>query len=126
MLDKAKLIAFVPSTDLDRARSFYQYVLGLAVVETNPYACVLRNGEVMLRVTKVEVLAPQPFTVLGWQVADIQQAVDSLAAKGVNFEHFEGMGQDAAGVWSTPGGDKVAWFKDPDGNTLSLTEFVAG
>jgi predicted enzyme related to lactoylglutathione lyase len=124
MLDSAVLMAFVPSTDLDRARTFYHGVLGLAAEEINSYACVLRSGGMMLRITKVDEFVPQPFTVLGWTVADVRQAVSGLAAKGVVFERFDGMDQDASGVWSTPGGDKVAWFKDPDGNTLSLTQFV--
>lgn len=126
MLGPAELIAFVPSADLDRARTFYEDVLGFAVEDVSPYACVLRSGEVMLRVTKVEELVPQAFTVLGWKVSDIRGVVTGLVAKGVAFERFDGMDQDADGVWTTPGGDGVAWFKDPDGNVLSLTEFAGG
>ena len=124
MLDKAHLIAFVPTTDLERARAFYEGVLGLTLAEVTPYAYVFGGGGSMLRVTKVGELVPQPFTVADWDVADIRATADRLSAAGVVFERFDGMDQDAAGVWTTPGGDMVAWFKDPDGNTLSLTQFV--
>src|ERR1700746_3907234 len=117
------LIAFVPATDLDRARTFYEGTLGLPFESANPFACVFRAGGTMLRVTKVDALTPQPFTVLGWSVADLETDVRDLTAAGVRFERFDGMGQDDLGVWTTPDGSKVAWFKDPDGNTLSLTEF---
>ena len=76
----------------------------------------------MLRIAKVRELSPAPYTVLGWNVPDISGAVNLLRAKRVSFERYEGMDQDAGGVWTSPGGAKVAWFKDPDGNTLSLTE----
>jgi catechol 2,3-dioxygenase-like lactoylglutathione lyase family enzyme len=112
-------IAFAPSMDLDRSREFYEGVLGLTVLEQTPFAVVLAG----IRVTKVEQLTPQPFTVLGWTVEDMAATVAALTAKGVAFRRFEGMDQDAAGVWTTPGGDLVAWFTDPDGNTLSLTQF---
>jgi hypothetical protein len=79
----------------------------------------------MLRVTKVDTLEPQPFTVFGWQVPDIRSTVAALAAADVACLRFEGMDQDPAGVWTTPGGDQIAWFHDPDGNTLSLTQFAA-
>lgn len=119
-----KLIAFLASTDLDRSRSFYVDRLGLQAEELNPYALVLRAGEVMLRVTLVEALAAQPFTVLGWQVDGIDARMAELAGGGIEFVHYDGMGQDDAGVWTTPGGDRVAWFRDPDGNVLSLTQFL--
>jgi len=78
----------------------------------------------MLRVTKVEDLRPQPFTVFGFAVDDIAVEMDRLAAGGVEFNRYDGFGQDPAGVWTAPGGDRVAWFADPDGNTLSLTQFA--
>jgi predicted enzyme related to lactoylglutathione lyase len=117
------LIAFVPATDLDRARMFYEGTLGLAFESESPFACVFRAGGTMLRVTKVDTLTPQPFTVLGWAVADIGKEVRDLTSAGVRFARFDGMDQDELGVWTTPDGSKVAWFTDPDGNTLSLTEF---
>ncbi|MFI6168063.1 VOC family protein [Nocardia sp. NPDC051052] len=124
-LAAAEVIAFAPSTDLARSRRFFGEVLGLEVVEVTPFACVVRNGGTMIRVTAVEKLVPQAFTVLGWAVSDIAGTVAELASRGVEFVRYEGMDQGDNGVWTTPGGDMVAWFTDPDGNVLSLTEFVS-
>ena len=121
-LGSEQMVAFVPTIDLDRARDFYGSVLGLPLEQTTPYACVLRAGNAKLRVTKVEELMPQPFTVLGWEVPDVVQAVRDLVARGIAFERYDGMDQDENGMWTTPRGDKVAWFKDPDANTLSVTQ----
>ncbi len=118
------VIAFAPATDLSRAAEFYGSVLGLVHEETTPFAAVFRAGAVMLRVTKVESLRPQPFTVLGWSVPDISATVAKLTARGVEFIRYDGMGQDSLGIWTTPDGSQVAWFRDPDGNTLSLTQFA--
>ena len=115
------LTAFVPVRDLPAAQRFYRDVLGLRVTEQGPYAAVLDAGGTVLRLTPVGELRPQPFTIAGWLVPDIEEAIDALAGRGVTFVHYEGMDQDARGVWTTPGGDQVAWFTDPDGNTLSLT-----
>ncbi len=123
MLRTSPVIAFVPSRDLERSRVFYADVLGLSVEEMTPFACVLVAGATMLRITAVESLQPQPFTVLGWRTSDIHAEVIALAAAGVEFIRYPGIDQDGLGVWTTPGGDQVAWFHDPDGNTLSLTEF---
>jgi catechol 2,3-dioxygenase-like lactoylglutathione lyase family enzyme len=124
MLGAASPIAFLPSIDLDRSRRFFADRLGLIVEEVTPFACVLLVGTTMLRVTKVDTLNPQPFTVFGWRVGDIHSTVAELVAAGIECLRYDGMGQDAAGVWTTPGGDQVAWFQDPDGNTLSLTQFA--
>jgi catechol 2,3-dioxygenase-like lactoylglutathione lyase family enzyme len=120
MLSSAEPVAFLPSTDLERSRTFFES-LGLAVLDVSPFACVVRTGPVTLRITRVEALRPQPFTVFGWRVLDIRAAIAGLAGRGVEFVQYEGVEQDADGVWTTPGGDLVAWFHDPDGNTLSLT-----
>ena len=125
MLTEARPIAFLPSSDLDRSRDFFAFTLGLTVEEVTPFACVVRTGPIMVRVTKVDDLRPQPFTVLGWQVADIAATVAALTTAGVAFLHYDGLDQSPEGIWTTPGGDKVAWFADPDGNTLSLTQFPA-
>jgi catechol 2,3-dioxygenase-like lactoylglutathione lyase family enzyme len=123
VLTSCDVIAFAASADLARARAFYEGVLGLAFVEQNDYACVFDAHGTMLRVTAVAEVATPGYTVLGWRVDDIDAEVDVLTEAGVTFARYEGMGQAANGVWATPGGDKVAWFYDPDGNTLSLTEF---
>src|ERR1700716_1765290 len=121
-MGSAARVAFVPATDLDRARAFYAGTLGLTFESVNPFACVFRSGPVMLRVAKVEALRPQPFTVLGWSVVDIEDTARQLAAAGVEPSRFAGVDQDDLGIWTTPDGSKVLWFTDPDGNTLSATQ----
>ena len=123
MLDAADLIAFAATTDLDRARVFYEQVLGLTVTEQTDLACVFDANGTMLRVTAVPEVARAGYTVLGWRVADITAAARELSARGVRFLRFDGMDQDADGVWTSPGGGRIAWFADPDGNTLSITQF---
>ena len=116
-------MAFVPTRDPDRARKFYRDTLGLPLVsEELPFALVFDVKGTMLRVTVVEKLNPPPFTVLGWQVPDITIAAKTLQNAGVTFERYPGMPQDELGIWTSPSGAKVAWFKDPDGNTLSLSQ----
>jgi catechol 2,3-dioxygenase-like lactoylglutathione lyase family enzyme len=117
------LIAFVPTKDMSKARPFYERVLGLPLEGESPVACAFRANGVLLRLIVVEQLTPFPFTLLGWTVTDISATVAGLTARGVAFERFEGVEQDELGVWRSPGGAQVAWFKDPDGNTLSLTQF---
>jgi catechol 2,3-dioxygenase-like lactoylglutathione lyase family enzyme len=125
MLESSALVAFVATTDLDRARAFYGGVLGLALVEEGPYACVFDAQGTQLRVTPVTEVIPAPYTVLGWAVDAIDATVRALRAAGVRFERFAGMDQDDTGVWSAPGGAKVAWFCDPDRNVLSVTQGAA-
>ena len=122
VLSDSDVVAFVPTDDLDRARRFFRDVIGLAIVEDSPYGCVFDANGTALRVTPVTPFARPSHTVLGWLVADIGAVTRALADRGVRFERYDGMEHDAAGVWTTPGGDQVAWFKDPDGNTLSLTQ----
>jgi catechol 2,3-dioxygenase-like lactoylglutathione lyase family enzyme len=123
MLGSSDVIAFAAATDLGRARAFYEQVLGLPLVGRNEIACVFDANGTMLRVTAVPAVPRAGYTVLGWRVADITLASRDLAARGVVFLRYDGMDQDGDGVWTTPGGDKVAWFADPDGNILSLTQF---
>jgi catechol 2,3-dioxygenase-like lactoylglutathione lyase family enzyme len=123
MLAKADIIAFVTTADGKKARKFYEGVLGLKVVEDTPFAMEIDANGTMLRVAKAQKVVVPPYTVLGWKVVNIGRAVKKLAAKGVRFERYDGMGQDESGIWASPSGAKVAWFKDPDGNTLSVTEF---
>ncbi|KAA2254281.1 VOC family protein [Solihabitans fulvus] len=124
MLGSAQIVAFVPATDLERSREFYENVLGLRVTEVTAFACVLTAGGVTVRITQVDQLRPQPFTVLGWVVSDIEATAVELVARNVRFARYDGMSQDAHGVWTTPSGDRVAWFTDPDGNVLSLTQLT--
>jgi catechol 2,3-dioxygenase-like lactoylglutathione lyase family enzyme len=112
----------VATVDPPRARTFYEEVLGLKLVADDAFALVFDVAGTMLRVTRVEALEPQPFTVLGWSADDIESAVRALADRGVGFERYPGLEQDDLGIWASPGGARVAWFKDPDGNTLSLTQ----
>ncbi|HEY2489838.1 MAG TPA: VOC family protein [Streptosporangiaceae bacterium] len=125
MLADASFIGFVPVRDLAVARAFYEGTLGLRVVDDTPFALVLDAGGTMLRFTPVPGLSARPFTVAGWNVPDIGAVVRALAGRGVQFVRYDGLAQDDLGLWTTPGGDQVAWFNDPDGNTLSLTTFAA-
>ena len=124
MLQSSAIIAFAASADLRQARAFYEQALGLRLVERNDFACVFDANGTMLRVTAVAEVARPGYTVLGWRVSDIAATVRGLTARGVAFLRYYGMDQDENGVWTTPGGDKVAWFADPDGNVLSLTQFA--
>jgi catechol 2,3-dioxygenase-like lactoylglutathione lyase family enzyme len=120
-----RLMGFVGVSDLDAAQRFYGDVLGLELQDERPFALVADIEGTMLRITAVDVPAAAPYTVLGWAVDDLAAAVDELAGRGVTFTRYEGMGQDDRGVWTAPGGAKIAWFLDPDGNNLSLAEFTA-
>ena len=122
MLASSDLMAFAATSDAARATGFYRDVLGLELVEEQPYAVVFRANGTTLRVQKVREVTPAAYTMLGWVVPDIATTVAALGEKGVAFERYEGIQQDALGVWATPGGGKVAWFKDPDGNLLSLSQ----
>lgn len=125
ILGESELVAFAPTTDPTKARTFYEGVLGLRLVaDEKPFALVFDANGTMLRVTTVHDLKPHPFTVLGWHVANIEETVDRLVASGVEFNRYKGMNDsDARGIWNSPSGARVAWFKDPDGNLLSVTEF---
>ena len=118
-----KPVLFLATSNARRSRSFYEQVLGLTLVADEPPALVFRTGGSMLRIQKVDQVHAAPYTALGWAVSDIRQSVRDLRAAGVKFEEYEGMNQDADGVWSAPSGALVAWFKDPDGQVLSLTQF---
>jgi catechol 2,3-dioxygenase-like lactoylglutathione lyase family enzyme len=125
MLGDSGLVAFLATTDATRARAFYEGVLGLRFVSDDPFAVVYSAGGVELRLQKVPQLTPQPHTALGWSVTGIDSMVAGIAARGGKFERFPPMQQDAAGIWQSPSGARIAWLKDPDGNLLSLTEAQA-
>jgi len=115
-------MAFLGTTNGERARAFYEGTLGLAVTSDDGFALAVDANGTMLRIQKVGPFEPHPFTSLGWDVKDIEAVVASLQERGVTFERFAGMDQDERGIWSAPSGARVAWFKDPDGNTLSITQ----
>jgi catechol 2,3-dioxygenase-like lactoylglutathione lyase family enzyme len=123
MLGSRNLVAFVATTNAARARVFYEKLLGLRFVADEPWALVFDAHATMLRIQKVEKLTPQPHTSLGWEVPDIAAILHALQEAGVRCERYDFLEQDELGIWSTPSGAKIAWFKDPDGNTLSLTQF---
>jgi catechol 2,3-dioxygenase-like lactoylglutathione lyase family enzyme len=122
-LASSSLVAFVGVCDPDRAKRFYRDTLGLRLVsEELPFALVFDVQGTMLRVTVVPEVKPAKFTVLGWKVPDIQAAVSSLDKEGVEFQRYAGLQQDGLGIWTSPNGARVAWFHDPDGNILSVTQ----
>jgi catechol 2,3-dioxygenase-like lactoylglutathione lyase family enzyme len=125
ILGGSKLVAFAPTTDAAKARAFYEGVLGLRLIsDEKPFALVFDVGGTMLRVTTVHELKPQQFTILGWSVDNIETTVDRLVAEGVEFNRYKGMNDsDPRGIWNSPSGARVAWFKDPDGNVLGVTQF---
>lgn len=117
------IIGFVTIVDVPRAKEFYRDTLGLRLVsEEPPYALVFDANGIMLRLGIGKERPPVPGTVLGWQVPDISQAVTELEQAGVHFERYDFLKPDSQGIWTAPTGARVAWFKDPDGNILSLSE----
>jgi len=123
MLDQYEVIAFVATKQPNRAKTFYQEILGLRLLADAPFALVFGVGKTTLRISKVRDFTPAPYTVLGWKVTDIRSTMADLTKRGIAFERYEGMPQDEFCIWTTPDGHSVSWFKDPDGNTLSLTQF---
>jgi catechol 2,3-dioxygenase-like lactoylglutathione lyase family enzyme len=125
MLGNTEIMAFVPTLDFDKSRAFYEGVLGLRFVTNDGFAMVLDANGITVRVARVQNdFKPAAFTILGWKVSDIETIVSGLQERGVVFERFSFFEQDALGIWTAPSGDKVAWFKDPDGNTLSVSQHV--
>jgi len=124
MLGSTNIVAFVAIRDAERARAFYEGVLGLRFVKDDGFALVFEANGIMVRAAKMKEFTPVQYTVLGWQVSKIEDAVQGLAKRGVKFEIFGFFKQDELGIWTAPTGDKVAWFKDPDGNILSVSQHV--
>jgi catechol 2,3-dioxygenase-like lactoylglutathione lyase family enzyme len=124
MLGSTNIVAFIPTKDAEKARAFYEGVLGLRFVKDDGFAMVLDANGIMVRIAKMQEFAPAQFTILGWQVSGIEAMARALQAKGVHFEIFGFFKQDELGIWTAPTGDKVAWFKDPDGNILSISQHV--
>jgi catechol 2,3-dioxygenase-like lactoylglutathione lyase family enzyme len=122
MLSNSKIINFIPATDLDISRSFYKKKLGLTLFKEDEFALEFTVDHSSLRITKIAEFAPPNYTVFGWEVADINLMINELMAVGIKFELFDGLTQNELRVCIFPGGSQVAWFKDPDGNTLSITQ----
>jgi catechol 2,3-dioxygenase-like lactoylglutathione lyase family enzyme len=122
MLETANLIAFLATARPAECRKFYQETLGLISLGEDPHTLLFDCNGTTLRIQKLKAVAPGPHTVLGWQVSDLVQEIHALAPKGVSFVRYDGLEQDRNGIWTAPGGTMVAWFRDPDGNVLSLTE----
>jgi len=123
MLGDKKLKAFIPTVAPEKAKEFYTTVLGLALLSEDHFGMEFYSDGALLRISTVNQLTPQPFTVLGWDVEDLLSTMGSLSKAGVIFERYNYIEQDDFGIWTAPGGVKVAWFKDPDGNILSITEY---
>jgi catechol 2,3-dioxygenase-like lactoylglutathione lyase family enzyme len=120
-----QVVAFLLTQSPDKAIAFYRDTLEFPYLRDDGFALVFNLYGTMLRIAKVPQFTPAQNTVLGWEVDDIQSAVAALSQKGVAFERYPGMGQDDNGVATFPNNDKVAWFKDPDGNVLSLSQPAA-
>ena len=120
MMQEARQVGFIGVSDLDVAEHFYGTVLGLELTDARPYALVHETPQSRLRITQVDEVRAAPYTVLGWVVDDLEGEMDRLVAAGVTFTRYDGMGQDARAIWAAPSGARIAWFRDPDGNTLSL------
>jgi catechol 2,3-dioxygenase-like lactoylglutathione lyase family enzyme len=120
MLASAKLVGFVPTKDYGQARAFYEGKLEFEFVSLDQYALVMRVGGHMIRIAKMPNFTPLQGTILGWEVEDIKAAVNWLMKRGVTPEKYPFVQDRELGIWTTPNGDKVAWFKDPDGNILSV------
>jgi len=122
VLGRSPVMAFLATTDFERAKTFFAGALGLKLLEQDGFAQVYDAAGTLLRVVKVEDVTVAPYTVLGWRVKEMKATVKKLIAAGVKFEIYRGFGQDELGIWTAPGGTRVAWFKDPDGNLLSISD----
>lgn len=122
MLSEGEVAGFIPTKDATKARAFYEGKLGLRFISDDQFALVVQSGGTIIRISKAENFTPFHFTLLGWRVKNIEEEVQSLTSKGVSFRHFSGFNQNDLGIWTAPDGTKVAWFEDPDGNLLSLSQ----
>lgn len=123
LLRDAPPVAFILTADREAAEPFYGGTLGLRETGRDEFATSYDLGGTLLRLTSVAGHQPGPHTVLGWLVDDIRATMAELRDRGVSFTIYEGFGQDAEGVWTAPDHSaKIAWFNDPEGNNLSLTQ----
>lgn len=123
MLGEYKIKGFVPTKDLKRAKPFYLDVLGLKFESEDQYALEVWGGDNRIRIVPTENFEPMPSTIFGWEVPDIERVALGLKERGVSFEKYPFLQQDTLGIWNSPQGTRVAWFKDPDGNVLSLSQY---
>jgi catechol 2,3-dioxygenase-like lactoylglutathione lyase family enzyme len=122
MLTSGKLVGFVPTTDYDKARAFYEGKLGFEFASQDQYALVVKAGEHKIRIAKMPNFKPLQGTILGWEVENIEATAYWLRDRGVPLEKYPFVQDQALGIWTTPNGDRVGWFKDPDGNVLSISQ----
>ena len=122
VLADCDVIGFIPTKDAAQARNFYEKTLGLRFLSDDIFAVVMESNRTMIRIVQVKEYTPFPFTILGWKVEKIEQEVATLAERGVAFHRYPWLEQSESGIWTAPGGAKVAWFHDPDGNVLSLSQ----
>lgn len=125
MLGSSDLVAFAATAKPEASRTFYEDVLGLDLIVDEPTAIVFDAPNASVRISKVESVQPPDYTVLGWDVADLDSVVDALVEAGVELAQYDDLPQDERGVATFPDGTRVAWFEDPDGNTLSVTEHAS-
>lgn len=122
MLTTARMVGFVPTSDYEKARSFYEGKLGFQFLSLDQYALVMKVGGHMVRISKIPDFTPRQGTILGWEVENIESAATWLKDRGVTLEKYPFVQDRELGIWTTPTGEKVAWFKDPDGNILSVSQ----
>jgi len=117
------IVAFINIRDPERAKPFYRDVLGLPLMgEELPYSLIFNANGTMLRLAIDPEAKPIRGTILCWRVTRIEDTMQQLMHAGVIFERWDFIPQDEMGIWTTPTGAKVAWFKDPDGNLLSVSQ----
>ena len=121
-LRNANPVSFLATANAPESRAFYETIIGLELIEETDFALVFAVGNSHLRIQKVSQVSPPPYTSMGWLVKDIKNVVASLKERGVVLDFHQGLAQDENGIWTSPSCAKIAWFKDPDGNTLSLTQ----
>ncbi|SRR5579875_2830829 len=123
MIAASPLIAFIPTRNIAQARSFYEDVLGLRFVGEDGFAAIMEANGTMVRIARVQEFVPAAYTIFGWKVANIRSEIAELCGRGVSFIRYSDMQQSEEGIWTAPSGAQIAWFRDPDGNVLSLTQF---
>lgn len=125
MLSESEVMGFIPTKDAAKARAFYEGKLGLRFISDDSFALVVESRGTIIRISKVENFTPFTFTILGWRVKNIEEDVRNLSSQGVSFRRFPGLDQNELGIWTSPDSTKVAWFQDPDGNLLSLSQHMS-